>query len=83
MKQFKVIALSCNSKKGVLSSGEIVSEDAFEDEQTAAELVRDGFLEEVSVPGGMVPKAGGNVQRAKADKKKDSIGNKLVEALTN
>lgn len=55
MRTFKVIALSCNSLQGVLSSGQTVTEDAFEG-RDADELVKEGFLEEVTETPAAAPK---------------------------
>lgn len=46
MRTFKVIALSCNSKRGILDSGNTVTEDFFE-EGEADRKVSEGFLEEI------------------------------------
>lgn len=47
MRQFKVIALSCSGKgKRIYSSGDVVDESGFP-ENTADELVKNGFIQEV------------------------------------
>lgn len=66
MRNFKVIALSCNSKNGILSSGDTVTEDAF-GEGEADELVKEGFLQEI--------------KSTKSEKQEKSLGKQLVDSL--
>jgi|GEM_PF-4914345 len=77
MRAFKVIALSCYSKKGILNSGETVTEDAFE-EGEADELVKEGFLEAVS---SKAEKKSIVKQEDKKGTKKKGLGAKLLGAI--
>lgn len=73
MRTFKVIALSCNSKRGILNSGETVTEDAFE-EREADQLVKDGFLKEVKGPSAPEKKVEGKKEKGLLSSLSQSVG---------
>lgn len=77
MRRFKVIALSVGAKDRILESGEMVSENAFEESEVDY-LITEGFIEEVKVKS-ETPKKEEAKKESKAGKK--SLGKKLLDSI--